>query len=292
MTQAIEAQHPNQRAAAGVVADRIGTETLEKAMTTALNRHPETDRWSGVDDKHIFGISVVPFTDRDVRDGDVRMFRITARLIAAKEMLFAKVLLDKYAETGLTDAGFLREAVAAANESFSVQGRVTYSIDETIISGNRIVGIIVADRNKIETTMTEPARIEAVRSAYREVVQHRANRLIAGQKYEEALQTLMMLRQARLFDREHLFDVLRCFVGLDRAVDAERIVQSLIDGHSDDLILYHRLVTLTDTRKSNGFRELTRKLQTEIDRLDPPGRTAEEVLSELLNELTEPHRIP
>jgi hypothetical protein len=290
ITQTVGAQ-PRQTAAS-VVAERIGTETLKKAMLAALNQHPEANRWSGVDDKHIFGISVVAFTDRDERDGDVRMFRVTARLTAAKEMLFAKVLLDKYAETGLTNAGFLREAVAAANESFAVTGRVTYNIDETFISGNQIVGIVVADRNKVVAIMTEPARIDTVRIAYREVVQRQSNRLIADQKYDEALQTLLTLRQARLFNREHLLDVLRCFIGLDRANGAERIVQNLIDAYSDDLSLYHRLVTLTNTGKSDGFRELTHKLQTEIDRLDPPGRTAEEVLNQLLNELSEPSQVP
>jgi len=107
MAQTVEAQ--SRQTVARVVADRIDTETLKKAMLDVLNQHPTADRWSGVDDKHVFGISVVAFTDRDVRDGDVRMFRITARLTAAKEMLFAKVLLDKYAETGLTSTGFLRE---------------------------------------------------------------------------------------------------------------------------------------------------------------------------------------
>ena len=219
VVQTVVAQ-PRQTAAR-VVADQISTDTLKSVMLDVLNRHPEADRWSGVDDKHIFGISVVSFTDRDVRDGDTKMLRITARLLAAKEMLFAKVLLDKYAETGLTDAGFLREAVATANESFAVTGRVTYSIDETIISGNQIVGIVVADRNKVVATMTEPARMEAVRTAYREVVHRQANRLIVGQKFEEALQTLMTLRQSHLFNREHLFDVLRCFIPLHSYQTAE-----------------------------------------------------------------------
>ena len=254
-------------------------------MHAALEQHPDATRWAGADDKYIFGISVVSFTDRDVSDGDVKMFRITARLNAAKEMLFAKVLLDKYAEIGLTDANTLREAVADALEVFNISGKVTYTLEETFTSGNRIVGIVVADRSNVTATMTEPTRMEAVRSAYRDVVHRHVKRLMANEKFVEALQHLSELQQAKLLERAELFDVLRCFVGLDKAVDAERIVQSLIAGNSDDVNLFYQLVALTAMGKGNEFRTLTRTLHAEIDRLAPPEQTAEQVLQQLLNEL-------
>jgi hypothetical protein len=279
------AQQQNRHVAGKIVAERISTDTLKTAMLAAMSRHPEADRWSGVDDKQIFGISVVSFTDRDVKDGDVGMFRTTARLLATKEMLFAKVLLDKYAETGLTDAGSLREAVAQANESFSVRGKITFDIEEAVIEGNRIVGIAVADRKKVVATMTEQTRIDAVRSAYRDVVHRQARRLIAGKKYEEALNTLLELRQANLLGREQLFEVLGCFVGMNKPADAEKIVGNLIEGCSDDVKVFRRLVTLTAAGESDEFRRLTDKLQAEINRLDPPEQNAEQVLNQLLNEL-------
>jgi hypothetical protein len=278
-------QQQNRQVAAKVVAERISTDTLKTAMLAAMNRHPEADRWSGVDDKQIFGICVVPFTDRDVKDGDIGMFRSSARLLAVKEMLFAKVLLDKYAETGLTDAGSLREAVARANESFTVRSKITFDIEEAIIEGNRIVGLVVADRKKIVATMTEQTRIDAVRAAYCEVVHRQAKRLIAGKKYDEALNTLLELRQAKLLGREQLFEVLGCFVGMNKPADAEKIVDNLLTGHTEDVKVFRRLAALTDTGESDEFRRLTYKLQAEIDRLDTPEQTAEQVLNRLLNEL-------
>jgi len=285
--QTAEAQRPHQQAAK-VIAEQIETATLKEAMLAALNRHPEADRWSGVDDKQIFGVSVVSFTDRDVKDGDVRMLRQTARLLAAKEMLFAKMLLDKYAETGLTDAGSLREAVAEANESFSVRGKITYDIEETFIEGNRIVGIVVADRSKVMAVMTDAARIDAVRTAYGTVIHRQAKRLIAEREFEEALNRLQELQRAKLLGREQLFEVLHCFVGMNRPVDAEKIIQNLIAGHENDVPLFRRLATITGAGagESGAFRKLTHKLQLEIDRLDPPEPTAEQVLEQLLNELS------
>ena len=280
-----EAQTPNRQTATTVVTEQIRAATLKEAMLAAINRHPEADRWSGVDDRHIFGISVVTLTDRAVRERDTRLFHTTARLVAAKEMLFSKVLLDKYAETGLTDAGSLRQAVADANESFRVQGKLRYSMDETFIEGNRIVGIVAADRNNVIAIMTEQARIDAVRSAYREIVHRQTKRLIADNKFEEALNRLLELRQAELLGREQLFDVLHCFVGLDRPVDTEKIIQNLICSHSEDVMLFRNLVAITASGESNEFQRITQQLQAEIDRLDPPGLTAEQVLNELLNEL-------
>lgn len=275
-----------------VVADQVGTDSLKEAMLLALNRHPKADRWSGADEKQIFGIGVVPFTDRDVKDGDVRMFRHTARLIAAKEMLFAKVLLDRYAESGLTDPGSLRQAVADANGSFGVRGRITYDMEETFIVDDRIVGIVVADRNGVEAVLADPDGIDAVRLAYGAVIHRQAKRLIADRKFEEALMILRELRQAKLLGREQLFDVLRCFIGMDKPVDAEKIVRNLVAGRSEDVDLLRRLAAVTAVGESGEFQRLTHRLLAEIDRLDPSEQDAERVLGQLLDELLESSPIP
>ena len=286
-----DGQTPNRQVAITIVNEQVRSVALREAMLVAINRHQEADRWSGVNDRQIFGISVVPFTDSDARNGDVRLLRTTARLIAAKEMLFANVLLDKYAKTGLTDAGSLRTAVAGVNETFSLQGRVTYDMDATFITGNLIVGIVVANRNRVMAIMTEQVRVNAVRSAYCEVVHRQAKCLIADNKFEEALSRLLELRQAGLFGREQLFDVFHCFVGLDRPLDAERIIDSLLVGHTEDVELFRRLVSITTAGEHNDFRSLTLKLQTEIDRLAPQELTAEQVFEQLLNEFSGASRI-
>ena len=282
----IFAQNLNRQAVEKVVAAKIASKTLETAMLDALKRHPTADRWSGVDDKQVFGLGVVTFTDRDVRDGDIRLMRTTARLIAAKEMLFAKVLLDQYAEAGLADPGSLREAVAETNESFTVQGTITDQTEETVIEGDRIVGIVVADKAKVIAAMTSQDRVEAVRVSYHNVVTRRAKRLIVEQKFEESLHSFVELRQAKLLNREHRFDILRCFVGLDQPADAAKIIVSLIDGHAEDVALLRRLVGITATGESDLFRDLTHKIHAEVERLDPPEMTAEMVLEQLLNELS------
>ena len=282
----IYAQNLNRQAVETVIATKIGSKTLETAMLDALKRHPNAERWSGIDDKQIFGLSVVTFTDRDVQDGDIRLIRTTARLIAAKEMLFAKVLLDKYVETGLTDPGLLREAVAEASESFNVRAEISCQTEETFIESDRIVGFVVADQTKVVATMTGQDRVEAVRVAYQNVVTRRAKRLIVEGKHLEALNAFAELRQAKLLTREHRFDILRCFVGLDQPTDAAKIITSLIDGHAEDVVLLRRLVGITAAGESSQFRQLTHKLHAEVERLDPPDSTPEKVLEQLLNELS------
>ena len=136
--------------------------------------------------------------------------------------------------------------------------------------------------------MTSQDRIDAVRSAYRKVVHYQAKRLIAEDKFEEALLRLLELRQAELFGREQLFDVLHCFVGMERPVDAEKIVNRLITGHTEDIVSFRRLVAITTTGEHNEFQRLTQALQTEIDRLDmfEHSMTAEQVFEKLLNEFS------
>ena len=282
-----EKEKTNQKTAAQVVAELIGVESLENAIKDAMIRLPEADRWSGVDEKQIFGLTVVPFTDRDLEDGDVGMFRKTAELLAMKEMLFAKVLLDKYAATGLNDSGTLREAVANANESFFVQSKITYDVNETRIKGNRIVGIVVADRDKVVAIMTEQARIDDVRSAYRNVAHRQAKRLIAADKFEESLTRFMELRLAKLLERDQLFDVLRCFVGLDKPTEAEKIIASLTADHAEDVELYRRLASIVETGNNMTFRKIKRNLNEIINRLDPPELPADQVLDQILNEISE-----
>ena len=282
----VEQENVNRQVTATVIVRQIGLPTLEKAMLDVLERHPESDRWSGNDKKQIFGIVVVPFTDRDVKDDDLGMFRKTAGQLATKEMLLAKVLLDRFAETGLTDPGTLRQAAAEANESLVVRAKIDYSIKETYIEGKRIIGIAVADREKITTTVTDQVQTKAVRDAYRQLVRRDAATLIQKRNFEQALLRLQELRKADLFDRECLSDVLRCFVGLDRPDEAEKIVESLTGAGTDDVEHYRRLAEIVASGRKVDFRRMADRLQKEIDRLDPPEATMEETLNQMLNELS------
>ena len=272
------------RAATKTVKVQIGLQTLEKAMLDALERHPTTDRWSGVTENQIFGIVVVPFTERDVTDGDLGMLRKTAQLLAMKELLLAKVLLDRFAESGLTDSSTLRQAVAEANESLLIHTKIDFSIKETYLDDKWIVGIVVADREKIVTTVSSRTQTEAVREAYRQLVRQNATTLIQKRKFEQALLRFRELRLAGLYDEECLTDVLRCFVGLDRVDDANKIVESLLAKNSENVELYRHVVEILADSPNVKFQHLMDQLWKEIDRLDPPETTMEETLSQLLNE--------
>lgn len=270
--------------AAEVVARQVESVAMEKAILSALGRHPRSDRWSGNTEQQVFGIVVVPFTDRDVQDGDLPMFRKTAGLLASKEMLLAKVFLDRYAALGLTDSGTLREAILTANESLAVHAMIEYALKETSIQRKHIVGIAIADREKIATTMTGPTLTNSVCNAYRKLVRMDTAALIQKQKFESALLRLQELRKANLFDQECLIDVLQCFVGLDQSDEAGKIVENFVDTDRNNLALFLRLAEIVSVGQNAEFQELNNQLQKEIERLTPPEKTMEETLEQLLIE--------
>lgn len=84
-----------------------------------------------------------------------------------------------------------------------------------------------------------------------------------------------------------MFDVLRCFVGLNKPDDAEKIVNHLIVDHQDDLRLYRSLVSIMEHGESKVFQAMIENLQLRIDRLDPPESTAEQVFERILKEVSD-----
>ena len=95
---------------------------MRDAMLTVLRQHPGETRWSGRSGSNLFAIAVKRLPSEQIRQQAGPALLNLTHMLAVQELLKAKSLLDRYAESGLTDATTLRQAVVAGGGQLGSDG--------------------------------------------------------------------------------------------------------------------------------------------------------------------------
>jgi len=154
-------------------------------------------------------------------------------MLAVHELLKAKSLLDRYAATGLDDATTLRAAVEQAAGKLEVTGKVKSLVHQAAVEGDFAVGYVMADQSALTAHLLEPAELEKVRTAYRDVMHGQAGDLMQRGNWEDALLLWRHLHQRKLVSQQLYLDAARCFEALGQHADAVRVLNEAMDAFGD-----------------------------------------------------------
>jgi tetratricopeptide (TPR) repeat protein len=215
-------------AASELVAQGDFADSTRRAMLTVLRQHPDQIRWSGRDGDLLFGIAVKPMTEGEVRQRVVPAMLGLVQMLAVHEVLKAKSLLDRYAATGLTDATTLRQAVELAAGELQVTGRARGLVHQAAVRNDFAVGYIVATATDLAAYLLQPAELDRVRLAYRDVMHRQARGLMEREAWSDALLLWQHLHQRKLVSQQLYLDAGYCFRQLEQPEDAVRVLREAL----------------------------------------------------------------
>jgi tetratricopeptide (TPR) repeat protein len=154
-------------------------------------------------------------------------------MLAVHELLKAKSLLDRYTATGLDDATTLREAVEQAAGKLEVTGKAKDVVHRATVEGDFAVGYVLAGQSDLTAYLMEPAELEKVRTAYRDVMHRQAGELMQRDNWEDALLLWRHLHQRKLVSQQLYLDAARCFKELGQHADAVRVLNEAMDAFGE-----------------------------------------------------------
>jgi len=224
------AQNPcGSEAASTFVSQGDLAASTQQAMLTVLRQHPGETRWSGRDGNTLFGMAVKPLPQGESRPRVVPAMLELVQMLAVHEVLRAKSLLDRYAAAGLTDATTLRQAVEAAAGQLQVTGRAKGIVHQAAVRNGFAVAYVIAEQSDLSAYLLQPAELEKVQAAYRDVMHRQARDLMARSAWADALLLWQHLHQRKLVSQQLYLDAARCFQRLGQAPDAARVLNEAIE---------------------------------------------------------------
>lgn len=206
---------------------------VRAAMTTVLRQHPAQTRWAGRAGASLFGVAVKPLPSGDNRQRAVPALLELCQMLAVQEMLKAKVLLDRYAEAGLTDATTLALAVENASGRLQVVGTAKGVTHQAAAHGEYAVAYVMADESALVAHLLTPAALDVVRAAYRDVMHRQARELMQRSDWRNALLLWQHLHQQKLVSQQLYLDAARCFQRLGEEQDSLRVLAEAMDAFSN-----------------------------------------------------------
>lgn len=208
-------------------------EPIREAMMTVLRQHPSETRWSGRSGPAMFAMAGKSLPAGQIRQRAVPALLDLAHMLAVQELLKAKSLLDRYAATGLTDATTLRQAVEEAAGRLHVTGKVKGCVHQATAQGEFAVAHVIAEETALTAHLLEPAELEKVQAAYRDVMHRQARELMDRQQWNEALLLWLHLHQRRLVSQKLYLDAAQCFKELGQEQDVVRVLTEAIDSFGE-----------------------------------------------------------
>lgn len=207
-------------------------EPVRDAMLTVLRQHPDETRWSGRSGKTLFGLATKPLPKGAARQQAVPALLNLTHMLAVQELLKAKSLLDRYAETGLTDSTTLGQAVVEAAGKLQVVGSVRTLKHQAAVRDGSAVGYVLADEQDLTAQIFQPAKLETVKAAYRDVMHAQARDLMKQGNYKDAILLWKHLHSRKLVSQSLYLDAAKCFRALKQEDDAVRILTEAIEAFS------------------------------------------------------------
>jgi len=197
---------------------------VRTAMTTVLRQHPTQTRWAGHAGTSLFGVAVKHLPSGDNRQRAVPALLELSQMLAVQEMLKAKVLLDRYAEAGLTDATTLSQAIGNATGRLQVVGTAKGVTHQAAVRGDYSVAYVMAEESALAAYLLNPAALDEVRAAYRDVMHRQARELMQRSDWKNALLLWQHLHKLKLVSQQLYIDATRCFQQLGQEDDALRVL--------------------------------------------------------------------
>ena len=198
------------------------------AMLTVLRQHPGETRWSGRSESRLFAIAVKRLPTETIRQQAGPALLNFTHMLAVQELLKAKSLLDRYAESGLTDATTLRQAVVQAAGSLEVTGKVRGVQHQATTQGNFAVACVLADESALTAHLLQPVELGRVQAAYRDVMHVQARDLMQRSNWKDALLLWQHLHTRKLVSPQLYLDAARCFKELGQDNDVVRVLSEAI----------------------------------------------------------------
>ena len=202
---------------------------VREAMLTVLRQHPGETRWSGRSGSSLFAIAVKRLPGDTIRQQTGPALLNLTHMLAVQELLMAKSLLDRYAESGLTDATTLRQAVLQAAGGLEVTGKVRGVQHQATSQGDFSVAYVLADESALSAHLLQPVELEQVRTAYRNAMHTQARNLMQRSNWKDAILLWQHLHTRKLVSPGLYLDAARCFKELGQDRDVVRVLGEAIN---------------------------------------------------------------
>ena len=227
-----------------VIADRDEFDgKLRNAVMIVIQQHPETTCWSGTEGNRIFSVVAIAIPDGKPQSQIRQALRVQCGIQVIAELLTAKSLLVLYQSERLDDVTTLKAAVRASFSVLESTGKLQITAQRIAIQDQFVIGIAVADRDKIIATLLAPTQKEIVKSAYRDIMHHQAVAMMEKEQWTDALAFWRHLHQRRLVSTRLYLDAATCFIKLEKKDEAVRIAREAIDKYpkANDAYFYEQL---------------------------------------------------
>jgi hypothetical protein len=206
---------------------------VRSAMLTVLRQHPDEDRWSGQSGRTLFGIAAKSLPESEAgRQAAAVVLNVTHSL-AVQELLKAKLLLDRYAEAGLSDSTTLCQAVVETAGKLNVVGRVKTLKHESAVRDGFAVSYVIADSQDLTSQLFQTGELQAVKARYRDIMHAQARDLMNHGNCQDALFLWQHLHSRKLVSQSLYLDAARCFRTLKQNKDAFRVLSEAVRAFAD-----------------------------------------------------------
>lgn len=201
---------------------------VRDAMVAVLRQHPGESRWAGRNGGDLFAIAVKPLPRGKARQQATPGLLSLTHMQAVQELLKAKSLLDRFAESGLTDATTLRQAVVQAAGRLEVTGEAQGVQHQASVQEGFAVAYVLADEARLSAHLLQPTELGRVRTAYRELMHNQARELMKRSNWKDALVFWHHLHTRKLVSPELYLDAARCFKALGQDADTVRVLAEAV----------------------------------------------------------------
>lgn len=206
---------------------------IREAMLTVLRQHPSETRWAGQKDNIIFAVATKSLPTGAMRKRATPAFMELVHTLAIHELLKAKSLLDRYANSGLSDATTLRLALEQAAGKLKVGGRADGVTHQAAVRGDFVVAYVHALKSTLTAHLFQATELETVKMAYRDVMHRQARELMEQSDWENALLLWQHLHKRKLVSQHLYLDAAQCFKQLNREQDMIRILSEATKSFSE-----------------------------------------------------------
>jgi hypothetical protein len=268
-------------------------EKIRLSMLTVLRQHPSESRWSGQHDTALFAIVAKAMPTGDVRRRAMPAMLSLTHSLAVRELLKTKSLLNRYKQTGLTDATTLRQAVVMAAGRLHVVGRVKGMTHGAVVQDGFAVAYVTTEESNLTAHLLHQVELEKVRKAYRNIMHGQARELMKRRNWRDAVLLWRHLHTRKLVSQALYLDAGRCFSELKQYEDAVRILVEALDTfraiatpefleQAGDIALGIDTSPAQELAK-NAYLEASRKLLNTVSSAAEPGKEKNRTNSDSVN---------
>lgn len=198
---------------------------IKAAARSILRQHAESSNWSGRHENTLFGLAARELPSGEIRDKSIPSFLSLVRAKSIEELLAAKCVLDLYAESGLTDATALREAIAKLASGMRITGSAQGITSFSKVYGNIAVAFAFGEEQRLIARLSTPVELEYLKRSYRDILHRDARRLMQERNWNDAIVLWRHLHDRKLVSPPLYLDAARCFEHQQKHSDALVVLQ-------------------------------------------------------------------